>query len=192
MTDNLPAPSRRTPFKREDAILPQGGQYWIYNPKEDDGREWPVRGQAYLVKQVHVIDGEIHSLATAHHPATERGGLRISIDEFLEKFEYTDQGEAIRAAEIGDVTTTISELQRLLADHTREASAPAQGQGPGMLSGPRVNSPDTVNALVASGRSVAEMTQGIEARRQAMIDVSERITDTAKSIETETHVVWPP
>lgn len=186
MTDNLPAPPKGTPFKREDVILPQGGQYWIYNPKEDDDREWPVRGQAYLIKQVHIIDGDIHSLETAHHPSSDRGGLRISIDEFLDKFEYTSQGDTIRAAEIEEVTTSISELQRLLADHTREAAGPPQDAGSAMLSGPRVNSPDTVNALVTSGKSVAEMTQGIEARRQKMIDVSERITDTAKSIETET------
>lgn len=186
MTDNLPAPSKGTAFKREDAILPQGGQYWIYNPKEDDGRGYPVKGKAYLIKQVHVIDGEIHSLETAHHPESDRGGVRISIDEFLEKFEYTEQGETIRAAEIGKVTTTISELQRLLADHTREASGPQREDGADMLTGPQVNSPDTVNALVASGKSVAEMTKGIETRRQKMIDISERITDTAKSIETET------
>lgn len=186
MTDNLPTPSKGTPFKREDAILPQGGQYWIYNPEEDDGRGHPVKGRAYLIKQVHVIDGEIHSLETAHHPESGQGGVRISIDEFLEKFEYTDQGEAIRAGEIEEVTSTISELQRLLADHTREASGPPQEDGAGMLTGPRVNSPDTVNALVTSGRSVAEMTQGIETKRQKMIDISERITETAKTIETET------
>jgi len=186
LTDNLPIPSKGTPFKREDAILPQGGQYWIYNPKEDEGRGHPVKGRAYLVKQVHVIDGEIHSLETAHHPESGQGGVRISIDEFLEKFEYTEQGEAIRAAEIGKVTATISKLQRLLADHTREASGPPQDDRAGMLTGPRVNSPDTVNALVTSGKSVAEMTQGIEARRQTMLDISERITETAKSIETET------
>lgn len=186
MTDNLPTPSKGLPFKREDAILPQGGQYWIYNPKEEDKGKEPVKGRAYLIRQVHIIDGEIHSLETAHHPSTERGGMRISIDEFLENFEYTDQGEAIRATEIGEVTTSISELQRLLADHTRQAASPAEDTGPAMLTGPQVNSPDTVNALVASGKSVAEMTQGIETRRQAMLDISERITETAKSIETET------
>lgn len=187
MTDNLPVKAKGTPFARSNEIMPQAGQYWIWNPSEDIESRSLVKGLAYLVKKVHVIDGQIHSLETAAHPSKDRGSLRISIDEFLEQFKYTEQGETIREGEILEVTQTISALQRQLVDHTREAANPAPNEnGPKLLSGPTVNDPDTVAALLTSGRSVAEMSQDIETRRQNMLEISERITATTKSIETET------
>lgn len=188
MDKNLSTTATASPFKREDAILPQAGQYWIYKPQQEDDRSKAIEGHAYLLRKVHVIDGEIHSLETAHHPGSSQGGMRMSYEDFLANYEYTDQGEEIREKEILEVTRSISDLQRQLVDHTREAANPPTQQDGGqhLLNGAEVNDPNTVTALVASGRSIAEMTQDIETRRQNMLAVSERITITTKSIETET------
>lgn len=189
MTDNLPIPARASTLHRQDRE-PAAGQYWEWEPEEMREGDRRVTGRAYLVSHVHVIDGAIHSVNLAAHPEGGEGGVRVSLDAFLKDYQYQPDGDAIRAGEIGVVADDIARLQRLLADQTQEAAAPPESVRPGQLAGPSsTEAEDTVQAIVASGRSVADMAQVFEARRDRMLALSESISATTKDIGERTQVL---
>jgi len=120
---------------RVERIVP--GTWWRLTNKDHPlaSRPAPDQGLVLLAKEVHVVDGDDHTIVLQAHPLwSSSSNLKILRDELLQSFAPENEGSAIRELEIAEVMSRISrtahELQSppdgaKLLDHTRGKSDPS-------------------------------------------------------------------
>ncbi|MBO9428343.1 hypothetical protein [Sulfitobacter sp. R18_1] len=99
-----------------DEVLPSAGSYWRFKGElNENGKfsRWdvPEHGLVLLVKEVRVVDGDIHTIVMKSHPTWENGNaftIRILADEFFENWALEPEWESIREHEIAEVQSRIN------------------------------------------------------------------------------------
>ena len=156
--------------------LPSSGEYW----QATKANSYATEGVAYLVQQVHVIDGEMHSVELAVHPREQRGSSWL-IGEFLDHFRRVSAEEA-RTQEIADTQAKIEQLQRQLAQPPEAVNQKLIGATPTAI--------DTnVGSLIASGLPVSAIAQQMQARTEIMQAHAKHIQEVATTLGNESKVL---
>lgn len=140
MTDrsNLPAKQRLErkagPTGLENVVP---GSWWRltgqFNALED--RDAPEHGLVFLLSDVRIIDGEIHTVILHEHPLFGRGEFKVLLGDLLKEFTCDPGGEAYREQELAVLMSRINgiteELSNPPSDDVLLASLPAPDRDEG-------------------------------------------------------------
>lgn len=77
-----------------------------------------------LLQEVHVIDGEPHSVQLHPHPQHNIHSIKMMIDDFLARFTFEPEGADIRAREQADVMDELRAMPEKLAAAQTQTLAP--------------------------------------------------------------------
>lgn len=149
------------------------GQYWRAKENlepNDDTWDTP-RGTVLLLESIKWVDDIPHTIVLLDHPSKQRPGYSRGTqsyltEDFLSKFEYEPDAEAIRAAEISDIQRKVMAIQQDMMDvqsnpaRLAEIVTERMGDEPAMLALPNNIDPNSVvgaMSLVATQGSIATL-----------------------------------
>lgn len=127
-----------------------------------------------LLQEVHVIDGEPHSVQLHPHPQHNLHSIKMMIDDFLTRFTYEPEGAEIRAREQADVMNELRGMpEKLAATQTQTLALPA-AESESELS-------NKISALPAplqgkGGQKAVEDAQALIALSQQRQDALQKVT----------------
>lgn len=101
-----------------DAAIEPGSWWRLTDPEHSlakmgwkAGCSCPDHGLILLLKEIHVIDGDLHSVTLAGHPAwSGNSRVRMLFEEFLLSMTLCPEGEALRASEIAEVMERVHSI----------------------------------------------------------------------------------
>lgn len=133
LPQNTPSGADRM-HSQTESITP--GTWWRYaGDPEKIKQNIPDHGLILLLKEVRIVDGEIHTLIMGPHPTWGTGDLRFLLGDFLTDFVIEPQGEMIRSSEIDEVMGRITKIGKELS------TPPSDGAFLAALPGPESKEP---------------------------------------------------
>lgn len=154
-----------------DEIVP--GSWWRITGafKDFAEREAPDHGLIFLLGDVRIIDGEIHTVVLHEHPRFGGGTVLVLIEDLLVNFTHAADGEDLRAAELAELMGEITEITEKMssppsdADLIKSLPAPAaaSAEGSGEAQVPAVLLPS--GDVNAAQRKVETAIAVLEARQ---------------------------
>lgn len=99
----------------DDTIVP--GSWWRISGsfKDLSEREAPAHGMIFLMGEVRVIDGEIHTVVLHEHPRYGSDTFKVLLDDLLLNFIHVPEGEALRASELAELMGEITQITSRMA-----------------------------------------------------------------------------
>jgi len=82
----------------------------------EPGVSTPEHGIVLLLSDIHVVDGDIHSVTLHGHPLLRMGRVKLLHDAFTRDFTSCPDGEALRAAELAAMMGTIQMIGASMSD----------------------------------------------------------------------------
>ena len=82
----------------------------------EPGVSAPEHGIVLLLSDLHVVDGEVHSVTLHGHPLLRMGRVKLLHDAFIRDFAPCPDGEALRAAELAAMMGTIQMIGASMSD----------------------------------------------------------------------------
>ena len=139
------------------------GQYWKAKENLELGRDdtWGIpAGIVLLIESIKWVDDKPHTVVLLDHPSRQSYGrgkrtYKFIVDEFLSRFEFEPDAEAIRATEINAIQQRVmaiqSDMMEAQANPARLASIVAEkiGAEPKMLALPNQVDPNSVAGAMA-------------------------------------------
>jgi hypothetical protein len=118
MKDCLPMlpDAPKGPERSPHIIEINAGTWWRFlgDPSKMAGDK-PEEGFVLLLKEVRVVDGDIHTLVLGYHPTWGKGEIRFLLQDFLLDFTQEHLGEEVRQREIDSIMGRISDTGRQMA-----------------------------------------------------------------------------
>ncbi len=104
-----------------DEIVP--GSWWRITGafKDFAEREAPDHGLIFLLGDVRIIDGEIHTVVLHEHPRFGGGTVLVLIEDLLVNFTHAPNGEELRAAELAELMGEITEITEKMSSPPSDA-----------------------------------------------------------------------
>ena len=95
----------------------QPGTWWRLAGKFEklEDRDAPDHGLIFLMSDIRVIDGEIHTVILHEHPRFGTGTFKVLLGDLLIEFVHEPNGEALRELELGAVMEDIQAVTRKMA-----------------------------------------------------------------------------
>lgn len=169
------------------------GQYWRATREAKGGDGFPVHeGVVYLVEDLHIIDGAIHTVEVRYHPTRSRYAQnhKFLLRDFQDVFERELDGEAVRAAELLKVQEEMGRVnQEILrgpsVEDVPEELRPNPASG-GLLTGPGQASFGAMVSKAGQGlrqdmeQEATRLVQVAEFRANWLTDKTKRLQDGAK------------
>lgn len=94
------------------------GTYWRAKNSVVQAGRTVIRAQdVHLLMDVHLVDGDFHSVNFLCHPRSgSRSEIRISIDDFFSHMEPCHNHEEVRAAEKAAINAELGDIQKEMAE----------------------------------------------------------------------------
>ncbi len=123
--DDLPATwsateNAGTPSEHKN-IVP--GSWWRIAGDFNDlsKREAPKHGLIFLMGEVRVIDGVIHTVVLHEHPRFGVGTMKVLYDDLLLNFTHEPDGERLRETELAELMSEINQITALMSSPPSDA-----------------------------------------------------------------------
>lgn len=158
------------------------GQWWRLiddkDPLTEKAHTIPEHGLTFLVQEVHVIDGAIHSIEIHKHPLLTWHDTKFLFEDFQNRFVLDPEGAQKREAEQALIMTRMQKLNKEIADAaTAPLALPAPTSSPDSLAEKIDSLPVALRGNKSTQAATAAQTalQLAEARTQAMTAISKRM-----------------
>jgi len=123
--DTLPAewsPMSNTGMPPEHENIVPGSWWRITGAFKDLAeRDAPAHGMIFLMSEVRVIDGEIHTVVLHEHPRFGSKTFMVLLDDLLLNFTHAPDGEALRASELAELMGEITQITSRMASPPSDA-----------------------------------------------------------------------
>ncbi len=157
----------------------QPGQYWRANremPEGDRGREWSGAwevGFSYLVKDLKVVDGRLHTVVLHPHPLSDyQHDTEMLARHFFAAFERDLDPDVSRAADMKALQERIGQINQEIADGPRLEDVSTAAQRRLIEAGTATPRPE---AAGAGALSISETDiQKAQKRSGALLEVSKK------------------
>lgn len=97
--------------------------------KDFSTREAPDHGLIFLISDIRIIDGDIHTVVLHEHPKFGVGTFLILLEDLLREFTFEPDGEVFRSQEFEALMSSIQEITKEISnppdDETLMASLPS-------------------------------------------------------------------
>ena len=97
-------------------------------------RKAPEHGLVFLMSDVRIIDGEIHTVILHEHPRFGKGTFKVLLGDLLTEFSLEPRGEQFRETELeelmGEINAITQEMSQPPSDDTFLAQLPAPEKAP--------------------------------------------------------------
>lgn len=157
-------------FTASDGPRLEPGTWWrltdpgheIAKRDREPGVSAPEHGIVLLLSDLHIVDGEVHSVTLHGHPLLRMGRVKLLHDAFISAFAPCPEGEALRAAELaammGQIQMIGASMSDMPGDEALIALFPPNPKSPDPAAGPSNAPSEGVQlpaALLPSGDVVA-------------------------------------